>query len=165
MRWHYPDVKMIMSESCLEYRLFDVKNIENITNKLCHEIIGDLNHGMCAFYDWNLLLDEKGGPNHVGNYCHAPFLYNTETGELMPQKIQKQYYHFAHNITPGSVRIAVTKYTEQIDVVGYHTPENKIVVILLNKSNDILPINFRIQEKVAEILLLRKALATCIIDL
>lgn len=67
---------MIMSESCLEYRLFDEKNIENVTNKLCH--------GMCAFYDWNLLLDEKGGPNHVKNYCHAPFLYDTQAKELMP---------------------------------------------------------------------------------
>lgn len=165
VRRHYPNVKMIMSESCLEYRLFDEKNIENITNKLCHEIIGDLNHGMCAFYDWNLLLDEKGGPNHVENYCYAPFLYNTKTGELMPQKIQRQYYHFTHNITPGSVRIAVTKYTEQIDVVAYHTPENKIVVVLLNKKDSVLPVNFRIQGKAAEVILLGKELATCIIDL
>ena len=32
---------------------------------------------MTAFYDWNLLLDEQGNhTNHVGNYCHAPFLYD-----------------------------------------------------------------------------------------
>lgn len=165
VRRHYPEVKMIMSESCLEYRLFDEKNIEDVTNKLCHEIIGDLNHGMCAFYDWNLLLDEKGGPNHVGNYCYAPFLYNTKTGELIPQKIQRQYYHFAHNIIPGSVRIGATKYADQIDVAAYHTPENKIVVILLNKSDEVFPVNIRMQGKAAEILLLGKTLASCIIDL
>lgn len=164
VRRHYPDVKMIMSESCLEYRMFGEKNIENITNKLCHEIIGDLNHGMCAFYDWNLLLDEQGGPNHVKNYCHAPFLYNTKTGELMPQKTQKQYYHFTHNILPGSVRIAVTKYTEQIDVTAYRTPENKIVVILLNKSDRVLPVNLRIGGKAAEVLLLEKTLASCVME-
>lgn len=165
VRRHYPDMKLILSESCLEYRLFDEKNIENITNKLCHEIIGDLNHGMCAFYDWNLLLDEKGGPNYVENYCHAPFLYNTKTKELMPQKTQRQYYQFSHNITPGSVRIAATKYTDQIDVAAYRTPENKIVVILLNKSDELLPVNFRIQGKAAEVILLGKALASCIIEL
>lgn len=165
VRRHYPDMKLILSESCLEYRLFDEKNIENITNKLCHEIIGDLNHGMCAFYDWNLLLDEKGGPNYVENYCHAPFLYNTKTKELMAQKTQRQYYQFSHNITPGSVRIAATKYTDQIDVAAYHTPENKIVVILLNKSDELLPVNFRIQGKAAEVILLGKALASCIIEL
>lgn len=164
VRRHYPDVKMIMSESCLEYRLFDEKNIGNATSKLCHEIIGDLNHGMCAFYDWNLLLDEKGGPNYVGNYCYAPFLYNTKTGELMPQKIQRQYYQFAHNIMPGSVRIAITNYTEQIDAVAYCTPEGKIIVILLNKSDKVLPVNFRIQERTAGILLLEKELAACVIE-
>lgn len=165
VRQCYPDIKMIMSKSCLEYRLFDEKNIENITNRLCHEIIGDLNHGMCAFYDWNLLLNEKGGPNHVGNYCHAPFLYNTKTGELMPQKIQKQYYHFSHNIAPGSVRIAATKYTDQIDIAAYQTPEGKIVAILLNKGDEVLPVNFRIQGKAGEILLMGKHLATCVIEL
>ncbi len=58
-------MKNVPSESCLEYRLFNEKIIDSITNKLCHEIIGDLNHGMCAFYDRNLLLDEKGGPNYA----------------------------------------------------------------------------------------------------
>lgn len=161
----YPDVKMIMSESCLEYRLFDEKNIENVTNKLCHEIIGDLNHGMCAFYDWNLLLDEKGGPNHVKNYCHAPFLYDTQTKELMPQKTQRQFYHFSHNILPGSVRIAVTKYTEQIDFAAYRTPENQIVGIMLNKSGTLLPVNLRMQGKAASLLLPAKTLASCVIGL
>ncbi len=165
VRKFYPDVKMIMSESCLEYRLFDEKNIENVTNRLCHEIIGDLNHGMCAFYDWNLLLDEKGGPNHVKNYCHAPFLYDTRTGELMPQKTQRQFYHFSHNIVPGSVRIASTKYTEQIDFVAYRTPENQIVGIMLNKSDALLPVNLRMQGKAASLLLPARTLASFVIEL
>ena len=70
----------------------------------------------------------------------------------MPQKIQKQYYHFSHNIAPGSVRIAAT-------------PEGKIVAILLNKGDEVLPVNFRIQGKAGEILLMGKHLATCVIEL
>lgn len=164
VREKYPQLKMIMSESCLEYRWFDEKNIDKVTNKLCHEIIGDLNHGMCAFYDWNLLLDEKGGPNHAGNYCHAPFLYNTETGELIPQKTQKQYYHFSHNIVPGSVRIACTKYTDELDVAAYRTPAGKIVVICLNKGEEMLPVNIRMEGKTGEVLLPGRMLASCVIE-
>lgn len=72
-----------------------------------------------------------------------------------------QYYQFAHNIIPGSVRIAVTKYTGQIDAAAYLTPEDKIVVILLSKADELLLVNLRIQGKAAEILLPGKALASC----
>merc|ERR550514_1203125 len=36
-----------------------------------HDIMGDLNAGAAAWTDWNLLLDGKGGPNHLGNPCDA----------------------------------------------------------------------------------------------
>ena len=164
VRRKYPDLKLIMSESCLEYRLFSEKNIDCVAHRLCHEIIGDLNHGMCAFYDWNLLLDEKGGPNYVDNYCHAPFLYDTAKHKLMPQKTQEQYYLFSHFIKPGSLRIASTKYTEQIDTAAYRTPENRLVVLFLNKSSEILPVNIRIQGMAGSILLPPGIIAVCEIE-
>jgi glucosylceramidase len=33
--------------------------------------------------DWNILLDETGGPNHVANLCFAPLHADTKTGRLM----------------------------------------------------------------------------------
>ena len=161
----YPELKLIMSESCLEYSIFDEKNIESVTNKLCHEIIGDLNHGMCAFYDWNLLLDEKGGPNHVGNYCHAPFLYDVEKKKLLPQKTQEQYEMFSHFICPGSVRVQTTKFTEQIDTVAYRTPDGRIVLILLNKGKELEAVNIRFGKMVGSLLLPAGILAACEIEM
>lgn len=160
----YPELKLIMSESCLEYSIFDEKNIESVTNKLCHEILGDLGHGMCAFYDWNLLLDEKGGPNHVGNYCHAPFLYDTQKKELLPQKTQEQYELFSHYILPGSVRVETTKFTEQIDTVAYLTPEDKIVLMLLNKAKEPQAVNIRLKNYTGSLLLPAGILAVCEIE-
>lgn len=161
----YPELKLIMSESCLEYSIFDEKNIESVTNKLCHEIIGDLNHGMCAFYDWNLLLDEKGGPNHVGNYCHAPFLYDVEKKKLLPQKTQEQYEMFSHFICPRSVRVQTTKFTEQIDTVAYRTPDGRIVLILLNKGKELEAVNIRLGKMVGSLLLPAGILAACEIEM
>ena len=160
----YPELKLIMSESCLEYSIFDEKNIESVTNKLCHEIIGDLNHGMCAFYDWNLLLDEKGGPNHVGNYCHAPF-FDVEKKKLLPQKTQEQYEMFSHFICPGSVRVQTTKFTEQIDTVAYRTPDGRIVLILLNKGKELEAVNIRLGKMVGSLLLPAGILAACEIEM
>jgi len=73
-----------------------------------HDIIGDLNAGAVGWTDWNLLLDEKGGPNHVDNVCDAPMMANFSRGELY---FHPQYYfigHFSKFILPGSLRLRST---------------------------------------------------------
>lgn len=164
LRNMYPDKKLILSESCLEYRCFDKESIQNNAGRLAHEIIGDLNHGMCAFYDWNILLDETGGPNHVGNYCHAPFLYDMEKKQLMPQKTLEYFYHFSHYIVPSSVRIATSRYTDQLETVAYRTPDQKIVMVILNRSSEVCPVSVRMNHQVAEVVIQADSITTCVID-
>ena len=164
VRNKFQDKKMIISESCIEYSKFEEADVISGALRLSHEIIGDLNHGMTAFYDWNLLLDEHGGPNHVGNFCHAPFLYDTVQKKLMPQLLQQHFEHFSHYLCPGSVRIGYSKYTEQVDVTAYQNPDGKKVVVMLNKSKEILPVNMRMQGEVAEFLLYPESITTGIIE-
>lgn len=151
VRRKFPDLKMIVSESCIEYSKYGAADEQKNAERLSHEIIGDLNHGMCAFYDWNLLLDETGGPNHVGNLCHAPFLYDREKKELQPQLIASHFYHFSHFVNPGAVRIAVTRYTDKIDVTAFENPDGKIVTILLNRSNEAVPVVLRMKEEMLKL--------------
>lgn len=164
VRNKFQDKKMIISESCIEYSKFEEADVISGALRLSHEIIGDLNHGMTAFYDWNLLLDEHGGPNHVGNFCHAPFLYDTVQKKLMPQLLQQHFEHFSHYLCPGSVRMGYSKYTEQVDVTAYQNPDGKKVVVMLNKSKEILPVNMRMQGEVAEFLLYPESITTGIIE-
>ena len=81
----------------------------------------------------------------------------------MPQKTQEEFYQFSHYIKPGSKRIAVTKYSEQIDVTAYQNGEDEIAVLLLNKSEQLLPVNIRMQGEIGELLLPAKTLAACVI--
>ena len=37
-------------------------------------MIGDLNAWSEGYLEWNLVLDENGGPNHVGNLCDASII-------------------------------------------------------------------------------------------
>lgn len=67
IRTQFPDMKIVISESCIEYSKFDADDQTVNATRLSHEIMGDLGHGVTAFYDWNIVLDELGGPNHVGN--------------------------------------------------------------------------------------------------
>lgn len=151
IRKKFPDLKMIISESCIEYSKFDVADENVNAGRLTHEIIGDLNHGMTAFYDWNLLLDEKGGPNHVGNYCQAPFLFDTEKGVLMPQLLQKHFCHFSHFIKEGAKRIGFSRYTDGLDVTAYENPDKKFIFVMFNREKEEVKAVIRLQGQIIEL--------------
>lgn len=144
IREQFPDKKLILSESCLEFSKYGVEDQCQNAGRLAHDMIGNLNHGMNGFYDWNILLDEKGGPNHVGNFCDAPYLFNVEKGELEERYVLRYYWHFSHFIKPGAVRIASTCYTSHLDVTAWENQDGSIAFVVLNRSAEELPYVLRI---------------------
>jgi glucosylceramidase len=150
VREKFPDKKLILSESCLEFCKFDPAMEGVNAVRLAHDMIGNLNHGMHAFYDWNILLNMEGGPNHVGNYCDAPYLYKEETKELIPRMALSYYWHFTHFIQPGAVRIAYTKYTSKLDITAWKNPDASIVLVVLNPTNEPLTCVLRMNGKMLQ---------------
>lgn len=135
----FPDKKLILSESCLEFCKYDKSDECLNAVRLAHDMIGNLNHGMSSFYDWNILLDEKGGPNHVGNYCDAPYLFHTEKHELEERDVLRYYWHFSHFIKLGAIRVAHTCYTADLDVTAWKNPDNTIAAVILNRTEESKP--------------------------
>jgi glucosylceramidase len=75
--------------------------------RYAHDIMADLNHWAHGWVDWNLILDDQGGPNHLNNTCDAPIIM-TQAGDNF--RLQPMYFfikHFSHFILPGSKRIAM----------------------------------------------------------
>ncbi len=161
LRQYYPHLRLVLSESCIEYRFFDEESRDRGACCLAHELIGDMNHGITAAYDWNLLLDETGGPNHVGNYCWAPFLYDRASGQLMPQLLQTFYWHFSHFIPAGALRIALSRYTDRIDAAAFRCQDGSLAVVLLNRSQGELPITLRLKGKIATVNLPAGGIVSC----
>lgn len=159
----FPDKKLILSESCLEFSKFGKDDQSVNAGRLAHDMIGNLNHGMSGFYDWNVLLDEKGGPNHTGNYCDAPFLYNEETKELEERYVLRYYWHFTHFIKPGAVRIATTTYTSRLDVTAWENPDRSIAVIVLNNYSTDLPYTLRLSGKLVKCMAKASSITTGVI--
>ncbi len=162
-RQKYPDLKLIISESCIEYTKYGAGEGWGHAEKLAHEVIGDLNYGMCAFYDWNLLLDERGGPNHAGNFCHAPFLYDRRQKALLPQEIQRCFAQFSSHILPGARRIGFSKYTDLLDVTAFRNPDGAIVTVVLNRSPVDIPVNLRLEGEVAQAVSLARSISAGVI--
>lgn len=135
IRERFPDKELLLSEACIEYLKFNPNDYIHNAEKYSHEIIGNFNHGMKTFLDWNIILNEEGGPNHVGNYCDAPFLYDTKNGKLMESNIYGHIWHFSHFIEPGAARIGFSKYTDKLEITAFQN-QNNIVFVLLNRTTE-----------------------------
>jgi glucosylceramidase len=51
--------------------------------------------------------------------------------------------HFSRYIEPGAKRIASTKYTDKIDVVSLKNPNGDLVIVFLNRSNEVVQVALR----------------------
>lgn len=134
----FPDKHLIFTEGCVE-----LVNHSGGTSSDAgigawkhgetygRNIINDMNHYNEAQIDWNLLLDEKGGPNYVGNFCEAPIHVDTKTDEV---KYSWSYYyigHFSRYIVPGAKRIFnQNDVEEKVYSVALKNPSGEIVVVV-----------------------------------
>lgn len=143
----FPEMELIFTEGCVELTttattmaakaaLAGTVDVENAPWEFgeCygHDILGNLNNGMHRFLDWNVLLDQQGGPNHVGNYCSAPLICDTETHCV---HLQPSYYyiaHFSRFITPGAQCIATSRFTENVEMAAFLRADGETVVVLMN---------------------------------
>lgn len=102
-------------------------------------MINDFNNGMVGFTDWNVLLDETGGPNHVKNFCFAPIHGDTRTGQL--HYTNSYYYigHFSKFIKPGAKRIAAAASRSQLLTTAFRNEDGTTVVIVMNQTGKEAP--------------------------
>ena len=163
-RQRFPDKKLILSESCIEFSKFDADDHFGAASLFAHEMLGDLNHGICFFGDWNLLLDEEGGPNYVGNYCLAPFLFDTKKKQLLPQLLQQYMEHFSRTLVPGSVRIGMSRYAEGVEVTAWKRPDGSLALVLLNKGEQEAPVVVRLNDQEAALLLMPRSISSAVIE-
>ncbi|MDF2586563.1 MAG: glucosylceramidase [Anaerocolumna sp.] len=158
----FPTKELIFSEGCVEYSRFTASQLQN-AQMYAHDIIGNMNAGMTGFIDWNILLDEKGGPNHVGNFCDAPIMVDTNNGDF-EEKLSFHYIgHFSKFINRDAKRIAFTKYTDKLEVTALKNSDGSIVLVALNRNEQDYPVSLRINGKVANFVVPKSAIVTALI--
>jgi glucosylceramidase len=134
----YPEQNLLLTEACngpfSSTRYYDW----SLAEKYGETMINDFNHGACGWTDWNILLDETGGPNHVDNFCFAPVHGNTKTGELVYTPAYYYIGHFSKFIRPGAKRIVSTSSRSQLITTGFINADGIVVVIVMNQSTRVV---------------------------
>ena len=98
-------------------------------------MIHDFNSGTEGWTDWNILLDEKGGPNHVGNFCFAPIHADTRTGQLIYTNSYYYIGHFSKFIRPGAKRIVAAASRSMLLATAFRNEDGSVAVVVMNPTN------------------------------
>jgi glucosylceramidase len=116
-------------------------------------IINDFNRGTVAWTDWNILLDENGGPNHVENFCFAPVHADIRSGELIFTPTYYYLGHFSKFIRPGAKRMSTAVSRSVLLSTSFVNESGKMVTVVMNKTDDEIEYNFLVGNKAAKLVI------------
>ena len=95
-----------------------------------------------GWIDWNILLDDTGGPNHVGNHCFAPI--HADSG------VRRADLH-AELLLPGPLRevhparraqrVSAISSRSSLDVTSFVHADGRLATVVLNLED--APITYR----------------------
>lgn len=130
----YPDKHIIFTEGTPAS--FDSTGYDrwDLGEEYGRSMIHDFNSGAEGWTDWNILLDERGGPNHVGNFCFAPIHADTRTGELIYTNSYYYVGHFSKFIRPGARRILAAPSRSMLLATGFVNEDGSVAVVVMNQT-------------------------------
>lgn len=128
----WPDKALLFTEGCQEGGPHTGE--WGLGERYARSMINDFNRWTVGWCDWNLLLDETGGPNHVHNLCSAPILADTKNDQVL---FQSSYYyigHFSRFVAQGARRILCSTTHDEIEATAFLNPDGTRVAVVLNRT-------------------------------
>ncbi len=159
----WPDKNIVFTEGCAES--FKSGGYYNwaLGERYGRSMINDFNNGTVGWSDWNILLDETGGPNHVQNFCFAPVHADIKTGELIYTNAYYYIGHFSKFIRPGAKRISSVASRSQLLTTSFKNEDGRIVIVVMNQGNIKTNYNVCIGKKAAQVIILPHAIQTLLL--
>ena len=105
-------------------------------------MINDFNRGTVGWTDWNILLDQNGGPNHVGNFCFAPIHADTESGELIYTPTYYYIGHFSKFVRPDAQRVSTSSSRSVLMATSFVNADGGMATIVMNGTDEEINYNF-----------------------
>jgi len=156
----WPDKNLMFTEGCAESFNPTRYNYWGLGEEYGRSMINDFNNGTVGWTDWNILLDQTGGPNHVGNFCFAPLHGDTKTGQLIYTNSFYYIGHFSKFIRPGAKRILSSASRSQLLTTAFINEDGKVAVIVMNQSDKKLTYNLCVGQNAAEVTSLPHSIQT-----
>ncbi len=158
----YPTKNLLFTEGCVER--FDAKKYQFWDNaeRYGTSMINDFNNGTVGWTDWNILLDENGGPNHKGNFCFAPIHADSKTGELIYTPSYYYIGHFSKFIRPNAKRVSTASSRSNLLSTTFVNTDGKMVTIVMNQSSKKITYNLVVGNEKSVVTILPHAIQTLV---
>jgi glucosylceramidase len=129
----YPDKPILFTEGCVEsgYLIGRWDNGE----RYARNMIGDFKNWVGGFLDWNIVLDQRGGPNHVGNFCEAPVIVDVNTKEVRYMASYFYIAHFSKFVQVGAHRVASSGGPAGLQSIAFVNPDGSLVAVVVNPGD------------------------------
>ena len=136
----WPQMNLLLTEATVER--FDPARLQWWPNaeRYGRQMIEDFNAGAVGWTDWNIVLDQHGGPNHVGNFCFAPVHADLRTGELTYTPSFAYLGHFSKFVRPGARRVGAVSSHSSLLTTAFVNPDGRLAVIVMNGGA--APVNY-----------------------
>ncbi|XP_023311391.1 putative glucosylceramidase 4 [Anoplophora glabripennis] len=97
----------------------------------------NLEQGAGGWVDWNMVLNEEGGPTYIDNYVDSPIIVNATLQEFYKQPMFYALGHFSKFAVPDSVRLETTvKDLDNVRAMAFLRPDNLIALIISNSGSE-----------------------------
>lgn len=156
----FPNKGLLFTEGCQEGGVHYDSWLTG--ERYARNMIGDFNNWCQGYIDWNLFLDNTGGPNHVNNLCDAPIIV-----DIFPEKLvyQSSYYyvgHFSKFIRPGALKIKVTN-NSSLKVTAFKNTDSTLAFVVLNEELEKHIFSFQYKSKLYELTINNNSIMTILI--
>jgi glucosylceramidase len=138
----WPDKHLLFTEGCQEGGPH--LGSWDLGERYAHSIINDLNRWTEGWLDWNLVLNEQGGPNHVGNFCSAPIVIDRNHDSLLRQSSYYYLGHFSRFIKSGARRVLCASTRQDLEVTAFTNPDASVATVVMNRTEDKIRFTLRI---------------------
>lgn len=130
----YPNINLFFTEGCKESFKQEGYQLWSNGEHYGRNILNDFSNGTVGWTDWNILLDEKGGPNHVGNFCFAPIHADTKTGQLIYTPTYYYIGHFSKFVQPEAKRVSSAVSRSNLQSVSFQNKNGQLSTVVMNES-------------------------------
>lgn len=158
----YPDKHLLFTEGCAESFIPNGYQSWKNGERYGRSMINDFNNGTVGWTDWNILLDEIGGPNHVNNFCFAPVHADTKTDELIYTPSYYYIGHFSKFIRPNAKRVSTSSSRSHLLSTSFINEDNKMVTVVMNQSSLEIKYKLYVGSDAVEVVILPHAIQTLV---